>query len=48
MLIDAGGRAYVQDTPDWDVLLCEWKISHGVHELTAAKARSFIKGKKKK
>lgn len=46
MLIEAGGKAFVEANSDWNAILCEWKIENNVHTLSLSKAKSFVKSVK--
>lgn len=43
LLIEAGGDDYLNNTPDWDIALTEWRIKHKYHSLTKNRAKSFLK-----
>lgn len=43
LLIEAGGKEYVESHPDWDRELCEWRIANQIPILTARHATKFIK-----
>lgn len=46
LLIEAGGKEYVESHPDWDRELCEWRIANQIPILTARYAMKFIKENK--
>ncbi len=37
------GGSHIIDNPDWPVALSEWKMEHGVRELTEYQAKRFVK-----
>lgn len=43
MLTKAGGVSWVTEHPDWDAVLCEWKIRNRIHALTPTRAKRFLK-----
>ena len=43
MIIAAGGEDWLRRSPDWDAVLCEWKIRNKIHTLTATRAGRFIR-----
>lgn len=43
MLFEADGKAFVEANSDWDAILCEWKINNNIHELSATRAKKFVK-----
>ena len=42
MLIEAGGKAFVEANSDWDAILCEWKIANNIHNLSPTRAKKFL------
>ena len=43
MIVSAGGKKWLSDLPDWDAILCEWKIMNGIHVLTETRAKRFVR-----
>ena len=43
MIIAAGGEDWLRRSPDWDAVLCEWKIRNKIHTLTATRAGRFVR-----
>ena len=41
MLVDAGLKEWVDKTPEWDRVLCEWRIENKIHALNKVNVRSF-------
>ena len=39
----AGGGEWLDRTPDWDAVLCEWKIRHRFHRMTERRTKRFLK-----
>ena len=42
MIENAGGSEWLDRTPDWDAVLCEWKIKNNIHKLTPTRAKRFL------
>lgn len=42
MIIAAGGEEWLKRSPDWDAVLCEWKIRNNIHALTNTRAKRFV------
>ena len=42
MLIEAGGKAFVEANSDRDAILCEWKIANDVHGLSSTRAKTIL------
>lgn len=42
-LINAGLEDWISQTPDWDVIVTEWRIAHKKRKLTESGARAFAK-----
>lgn len=40
---EAGGGEWLKENPDWDAVLCEWKISRKCHVLTKRRAAQFLR-----
>ena len=43
MIENAGGEEWLKRTPEWDAVLCEWKIKNKIHALTETRAKRFLK-----
>lgn len=43
LLLEAGGKEYIESHSDWDRELCEWRIANRVTNLTARSAKKFVK-----
>ena len=43
LILAAGGKDWIYQNPDWDVLVCDWRIEKGYHALTAPRAKQFLK-----
>lgn len=48
ILEEAGLKEWVEKTPDWDRVLCEWRIENKIHALNKVNVRSFAKAINKK
>ena len=46
LLLEAGGKEYIESHSDWDRELCEWRIANRVTNLTARSAMKFVKEQK--
>lgn len=42
ILIEAGGKAFVETNSDWDAILCEWKIANNIHSLSPTRVKKFL------
>lgn len=43
LLLEAGGKEYVESYSDWDRELCEWCIANQIANLTSRSAIKFVK-----
>ena len=43
LLLEAGGKEYIESHSDWDRELCEWRIANRVTNLAARSAMKFVK-----
>jgi len=41
-ILAAGGRQWLEENGNWDVILCIWKIENRIHELTETRAKRFL------
>lgn len=46
LIINAGGGEWIENTPEWDAVLCEWRIKERCHTLTERTAKRFLKSTK--
>lgn len=42
-ILSAGGAAWLDNDPEWDAAVCEWKIKHRYNVLTETRAKRFLK-----
>ena len=43
LLLEAGGKEYIESHSDWDRELCEWRIANRATNITARSAMKFVK-----
>ncbi len=42
LITAAGGEEWIKENPEWDRLLCEWRLANGIPALSARSAKKFL------